>query len=1093
LGPTGEPVRFRVKKHLALLAYLAVEPTAPHRRDALADFLWPQASASEGRHSLATALSVLRARLGRAAFETTRDTIRLTGVGLELDLTRLAGGDVLGDEVRRPLEVGAFLDGLDIPDADEFLRWKERHQARLLPAILAAMILLIDRCRRTADSRQMERIADRMLALDPLSEDAVRAKMEARAFAGDRVTALRVFEEFRTQLLAELDATPSDRLDRLAVRLRRRGWERTDGPPVAPVPPVATEQWRNRPFIGRANEHRTLYEAWERMQKGEAGHVLVRGDSGIGKTTIVERVTTAAVLEGATSSRVQCYELEREIPYAAVTGLVLGLLDKPGASATLPESLAELARTVPEVRQRFPSIPPAVETHGETARVRLTEAMHDLVFAIGEEHPVILVVDDLHLADDASLAVLHLLLRRAAGQPLMLMLTVRQGELGRSPQALRLLESTGALGFVEVGLTPLADPEASEFLDSLVGADQRRPGAAARRALLAAGAGYPMVLELLLQDWQLNGEQSLALSLGAMTAELHSAEGARAGPYEAVFDRIVRTVDPTTRAVLNLAAVLGHRLNALPMYGIVELGLGQAMHGLSELAKLRVLRDGGQRMEFINELLRACAYRAVPSPVRKQLHSEIADWLLAGKLGGEQAGGLEVAWHCIRAGRQEQAIPYLLSGAREALELGAPHETELSLGTALPALPASAAVEARVLIVEAIQEQGRWDESLEALQPLLSLPSEKARVSVLTAAAAMQQWSISVSEREETRRHMLQIVRASTDPLTRLKAIQVAAQTLNELRDAVAANEVLAEVNNLPLEPYNRQEQIDLGVARAQALFFMGDHPASMAEIERMLALAEQPRIVSSTTLRLCTGAATLLVTLGNYDAAKAQYEECFKLATRIGRQTAAASAAANLALCCFRLGNTVDQLKWAEESLTLSERFGSYVGRLHAWYCRAAALAIREENRAVKNSIVETDSWVTDGMPRWVTECWSLYKADLLALIGARTEALVWARTSVNYTRLGTLAAYYTGAYARWCALCALTPIERRAARQFLGLIYRSTARRDALDQVEILAALIALGEGDVDTELRVDLEERLSALPVGVPRLLKALRLLN
>ncbi|MGH2667945.1 MAG: AAA family ATPase, partial [bacterium] len=477
LGPAGDPVRFRVKKHLALLTYLAVEPTTSHRREALADFLWPQATASEGRHSLATALSVLRARLGRAAFETTRDTIRLTGVGLDLDLTRLASGDVLGDEIRRPLEVGAFLDGLDIPDADEFLRWKERHQARLLPSILAAMVLLIDRCRRTADSRQMERIADRMLGLDPLSEDAVRAKMEARALAGDRVTALRAFEDFRTQLRDDLGAAPSLKLEMLAARLRRRGWERTDGPSVAPVPPVATEQWRGRPFIGRASEHRVLYEAWERMQKGEPGHVLVRGDSGIGKTTIVERLCTAAVLEGATTSRVQCYELEREIPYAAVTGLVLGLLDKPGASAAPPESLAELARTVPEVRQRFPSIPPSIDTHGETARVRLTEAMHDLVSAIGEEHPVILVVDDLHLADDASLAVLHLLIRRAAGQPLMQILTVRQGELGRSPQALRLLESAGTLGFVEVGLPPLPDGEASELLDSLIAPDHRRPGA----------------------------------------------------------------------------------------------------------------------------------------------------------------------------------------------------------------------------------------------------------------------------------------------------------------------------------------------------------------------------------------------------------------------------------------------------------------------------------------------------------------------------------------------------------------------------------------------------------------------------------------
>ncbi|HEU5171245.1 MAG TPA: AAA family ATPase, partial [Gemmatimonadales bacterium] len=701
-GPAGEAIRFRVKKHLAVLVYLGVEPRVPLRREFLADLLWPTATAGEGRHSLATALSVLRTRLGRAALETTRDVVRLTGTGLLVDLERLASGDVLGDEVRAPLEVGGFLDGFDVPDADEFMRWKERQQARLLPAILEAMVKLIDRCRRTADSRQMERIADRMIGLDPLSEDAIRAKMEARAFAGDRVTALRVFEEWKEQLARELGAAPSTTVDGLASRLRRRGWERTDGPPV---PPIATEQWRNRPFIGRMSEYRVLYEQWERVRKGEPGHVLVRGDSGIGKTTIVERLSTAAALEGAGASRVQCYELEREIPYAGVTGLVIGLLEKPGAAAAPPDALAELSRTVPEVRQRFPSIPPSIDSQGETARIRLTEALHDLTSAIAEEHPVILIVDDLHLADDASLAVLHLLIRRAVGQPIMLVLTVRPGELGRSPQALRLLESATSLGFREVELSPLSEAEASEFLDSVVPPGEPRPGAAARRALLAAGAGYPMVLELLVSDWHRNGERSLALSLGAMTADLHSGDRAQAGPYDAVFERILQSLDPTARAVLNLAAILGHRLNSLPMYGIVELGLGQAMHGLSELAKVRVLRDAGQRLEFLNELIRACAYRAVPSPVRRELHSAVADWLIGRKAGVQEVLGLEVAWHCMRAARLEEAIPHLLAGAREALRSGAPHEAERALSTGLPSLPERPATEARLLLAETLQEQ----------------------------------------------------------------------------------------------------------------------------------------------------------------------------------------------------------------------------------------------------------------------------------------------------------------------------------------------------------------------------------------------------
>jgi tetratricopeptide (TPR) repeat protein len=601
-----------------------------------------------------------------------------------------------------------------------------------------------------------------------------------------------------------------------------------------------------------------------------------------------------------------------------------------------------------------------------------------------------------------------------------------------------------------------------------------------------------MVLELMLQDWQLNGEQSLALSLGAMTADLHSAEGAKAGPYEAVFDRILQTIDPTTRAVLNLAAVLGHRLNALPMYGIVELGLGQAMHGLSELAKLRVLRDGGQRMEFVNELLRACAYRAVPSPVRRQLHSEVADWLLQGKKGGEQAGGLELAWHCIRAGRKEQGIPFLLSGARDALQLGAPHETELSLGSALPLLPPGPSIEARFLIVEAIQEQGRWDESLVALEPLASLPDEQDRVAVLTAAARIAQWSVTAAEREEARKQMLMIARGTANRMTRLRAIQIAAQTLNELRNEAAAAEVLREIERLPEAGYNTLERIDRGVAKAQALFFMGERASSMALVEELIAIAQQPLIVNTTTLRLFTGLGTMLVSSGKYYEAKTQYAECFRLATQIGRQVTAASAAANLALCHFRLGETAEQLSWAEESLRLSDRFGSYVGRLHAMYCRGAALAFRQEYKAVRASIADTDGWVTDAMPGWLAECWALYRADLLTLIGARTNAIACARETIDHAKLGPIAEYYAGAYARWCALAAVNPKERSAAAAYLEGTYRLQKARDALDRVEIVAALHYVADEGTRVDLGPELRHQLLLLPSGVSRLLQALGLI-
>src|SRR5690606_32959797 len=102
-------------------------------------------------------------------------------------------------------------------------------------------------------------------------------------------------------------------------------------------------------FVGRGGQYRVLYERWEATRDGAGRHGLVLGDSGIGKTTLIERLVTAASLEGATSSRVQCYEVEREVPYTAIGTLVRGLLERPGASGTSPVWLAELARMIPAV------------------------------------------------------------------------------------------------------------------------------------------------------------------------------------------------------------------------------------------------------------------------------------------------------------------------------------------------------------------------------------------------------------------------------------------------------------------------------------------------------------------------------------------------------------------------------------------------------------------------------------------------------------------------------------------------------------------------------------------------------------------------
>jgi len=543
---------------------------------------------------------------------------------------------------------------------------------------------------------------------------------------------------------------------------------------------------------------------------------------------------------------VQSYDLERNIPFATLAGLILGLLDRPGASATPPEALAELARTVPEVRRRFPTLPVPGDAQGETARIRLTESFHQLLQAISEEHPVILVVDDLHLADEPSLAVLHLVLRRATGDTILVLFTARPGELGHSTQAAILRESLRRLGGQEVSLAPLDEAEMQELLSSLFQADEAKPSAIVRRSLISASGGFPMVLELLVQDWRTHGSNSLALALDAMTAELPLGADPTAA-YGQILPRLAGTLEPAVRSALDLASVLGHRLNDLPMYSVIDLSLGQTMVALGRLSEVRVLRDGTKGLEFANELIRAHAYASVPSSVRRALHASVADRL---QNTDEPAATLEIAWHTMRAGRMKDAIPQLLEGARVAIRHGAPQSTESALSSAISSLHSEDLVQATFLLIEALQEQGRWRESLDACGVLEGLVTgERSLEAFAMAALAKAYLGASTSyELFEILPSLKETMRSSLHLSTRIRAARAAAQAIAPLRDRSLGEELLQLVAEIPEVSLDADSHGQLCLARAMFMYQAGKTEASFQEassaLERMRGRGEASAVV---------------------------------------------------------------------------------------------------------------------------------------------------------------------------------------------------------------------------------------------------------
>lgn len=1077
-GPTGEPIRIRTRKHLALLIYLAVEPRQHHRRDRLADLLWPKSSLAEARHSLATALSMIRGKLGPRSYESTRDTVKLVVPDLEVDLDRLVRGEVLGDEYTSPLEMGGFLDDFEIPTSPEFMHWRDQRRSQLFPTIRNGFVALMDRRRRTGAFAEIEPLADRLLELDPLSEEGIRAKMEGRAFAGDRISALRIFQSWKEKLQNDLGALPSPLVEGMALRLRHRGLE---SPGASHVPRVQTDQWRDRAFVGRAAEYRSLYERWELTRNGQGHHAIVLGESGIGKTTVLERLVTAIGLEGAVFSRVQCYEAEREIPYAAIGTLIKGLIEQPGSSGTPPEWLAELATTTPAVSQRFTNLPSGKESAGEAARLRLAEAVHQLSLSVSEEHPLILLVDDVHLADDASVAILHLLMRRAQESRIMVVLSARPQELDQSPNASRLLAGTVALKLLVVDIPTLNETEVDSLISALEVSFSVAVPSAVHRSLVRASAGIPMILELMFDDWKDRGEQCLALSVSAM----REAPGDAVANHFAdqVYERVIKGLSDTGKVVLSMAALLGERLDDLEMYQLVDLSLAETLRGITELVERRILRDGGKGLEFRNELLRNKGYYTLPSSVRKSYHGLIADRLVAAAATGETVPGLMLAWHCFRAGRTDKAGEYLVLGAREASRRGAFFEVELAIESALKALTGENLVEAQILLADAYQGQGQWGRSLELLSKTENhTANQREQIEVLRMQA--QSWFVSseIDAREQLSRIRHRFMSSSAPVQAGL--LSIAMRLVIYLGDANEARTELETCRKLLPRLHSLADRVSAHTACTTLCWLVSDETWG-EELESLHLLSQECQaegLCDSNVGRLERVRGCSLMALGRYSEAIECIEHDRQIAKLHGDVVREADAADNLSLCHGRLGNYMEQAAWAERALKTYLPTANWWWRARAQLKLAFSLCMRGENTKARVSVDSIPEMPLD-VPTWVRQAYMLLSADILSLCGEDARAYEIAHKTLAEDGYVVHTRAYCGPLARWASKLFIRTSDAKA-KQLVEALGQHLGGHDTIDQAEILSAQISImsKEGLDLGETKRLLGERLSLLPPAV-----------
>ena len=494
-------------------------------------------------------------------------------------------------------------------------------------------------------------------------------------------------------------------------------------------------------LVGRATELDSFDNLVVELDGGNPAAVALMGEPGIGKTRLLAELAARADVQGHLVLAGSASELERDLPF----WVFVDALDEyvRGLAPQRLDSLDGDVRT--ELTTVFPSLSGLAagrEIAPQNERYRSHRAVRELLELLATAQPLVLVLDDLHWADSASVELLGSLLRRLPAGPVLLALAMRPRQTReRLSAALERARRNGTSTLTD--LAPLSRIEADEFLGETVERDEAA-------TLYEESGGNPFYLEQLARTLQRAGKAKPAQQIPLDGIEVPPTVAA------ALAEELALLSDGALR-VLEGAAVAGDPFDpelAGAAGGVEEKAV---LEGLDELLQLDVIRqtDVPRRFRFRHPLVRRAVYDSTPGGWRLGAHERTADAL---EKRGAPASAR--AHHVERAARQGDAAA--VATLREAGGLvahRAPASAARWFGGALRLLSDDAPAEERVELLlahaGALAATGRYAEAHSVLlESIRLLPAESLALRVrLTAACAGVEHLLGRHEAAHARLH----------------------------------------------------------------------------------------------------------------------------------------------------------------------------------------------------------------------------------------------------------------------------------------------------------------------------------------------------
>ena len=715
----GAPLKLPRKKALALLSYLAVTNSS-HARETLAGLLWPEYEEEKAHASLRSIVWSIKQTLGEEWIVTERDSLCLRkGAGLWLDVALFKqlvetpishhpqpAPDLCADcfgSLQEAIELyhGDFMAGFHLPDSPKYDEWQSFESEKLRHAFDVALHQATQYLSLRGQFEAAIQFAKRRVVQNPLNEQAHQDLIQGYAGAGQRALAIRQYQECVRILRDELDITPSKETTALFERIRFEEHlpPRTQGqlplvPPTIPAPDDSSalpSPLLELPFVGRSDEFRRLVSLHQESSNGSPQVVCISGEAGIGKTRLIHaflnwialndvdpKGNPADVISGG------AFEIGGRLPYQAIVDALRVRVDQENApDDLLPDIwLAELGQLLPELRERYPDLPPPITGEPKFMRSRLFEAVALLGLAFARRRPVVIALDDIQWADEGTLDLLHYLCRRWEKEkaPILILCVAREEALLPEYGLQVWLAKLGRdIPLQHLKLSPLKSFEVEQLAKSvLVGLGEYEEHISDKFSewLLKETDGLPFFIAELFKMLQ---EQGTPLAAEAGTGPgidaagiLKKIEAGEQFPIPSSVYDLVQTrlahLSESVRALLVAGAVMGRETGFTRLCQVAKLSEADGLSALEDLLKRRLMKklESHPSYTFTHDKIREVVYREA-GDARRRLYHERA----LSAFESDRASFAELAFHALAAGQDGPAFRYSLAAGDEAIKANA--------------------------------------------------------------------------------------------------------------------------------------------------------------------------------------------------------------------------------------------------------------------------------------------------------------------------------------------------------------------------------------------------------------------------------------